>query len=444
MNLNPTFENASVTSNPQNADIKEIKVSIRSGHEVTEYTFQYKAIQGVTNDQLLQQIKDTNHVFHQRIASMIDLHKAIQEIQQDLHPDITRASLLQKADGKVRIVTPLGSTSPSKVLGEKGIKLGEFKASLEQSNTPSSFKTLAKKIDVYLKQYGLSGTGTLQLVGTKTTSSTPAPSSTVATPSPSSVTAAKGSPASTAPLKIQSSDQAPLPHLGNSCYINTALQIIAHFEPLYQAFSNTPQIKTILDDIRSNKSVDIGKFLIFITAVNSSLNSNDQIKMQIVGNSHQVKEGGDVRGFILTLLRIVGARDRLAEMAVREIIVDQTKMSLGDVGETTDKDPSKNVVMFNPTDIENLGGFNNVKPKMVINGQTYRLEVVVFGSQGHTYPYIRNQQNQLCPLDDIKSFQTKRTAIDLNTNAALDSQFPQDQPPLICMYVKESAQASSP
>ena len=78
MTIRPTFENPRVTANPHNADVKEIKIAINNGREVTEYTFMYKAIAGTTDAKIREQILDTQSVFFKRLASLIELSQAIQ------------------------------------------------------------------------------------------------------------------------------------------------------------------------------------------------------------------------------------------------------------------------------------------------------------------------------------------------------------------------------
>lgn len=193
------FENIRVqTINAADPQLKEIKVSLTSGQNVSEYTFRYRAKANDTDDQLIASIKKTDSEFHSRLQSLIELSEAIQENLKGYE----HASIQQDAAWNVKIY-PIASSTESENLPDLHRRIGTALAQQKQQNAKLD-ENHVKVFEVMQKYLRLSqqkslSEGTLSLLHSKAAPKNPPRMPTIA---PTTTAASSTEKKSTSPQPL--------------------------------------------------------------------------------------------------------------------------------------------------------------------------------------------------------------------------------------------------
>ena len=196
------FEKIRVHSlNTSDSSLKEIKFSITSGKNVTDYTFLYRAKAEDTDDTLTASIKKTDSEFHTRLQSLIDLSQAIQENIKGYE----KASLQQDAAGNVKIYqNPTGIESENLSDLHRRFKATLAQQKLQNAKLDENVVKVYEAITKYFTtiKHKNFGEGTLSLTSAVSPSQTP-PQITVspeATSTPASKKKKKNDPKDAVPI----------------------------------------------------------------------------------------------------------------------------------------------------------------------------------------------------------------------------------------------------
>lgn len=219
----------------------------------------------------------------------------------------------------------------------------------------------------------------------------------------------------------------PCGRVQNSCFINTTLHVCAHMNVLYNLFDPAKnrlnpgdprkafqdQGRKLFDQIRRSESVPANELKTFFTML-YNLNAFQAEKSL----ENLLKDGFDSRVLIAGIQSILdpnNTKEKMKEMTLDELgppkipanVPLQFQQQVLQQMQMKKERKAVDVSTASSIMVKATGVVETNKPKtsypdtIVLNNETYKLEIVLYGGGGHNVPYIQMGDGRFAKYDDI-------------------------------------------